>query len=219
MANVLPVEKQVMVIAGLAKGLSIRSLERMYRVHRDTIMRLGVRIGQGCGRLLDRLMRTCPANNSSLTNFGDSLPRNSATSQTMTASAMFGHSSRSMLKPRSSRHFRVGKCDGATANAFVADLASRLQNRVQLSSDALRAYVDAIELAFGGAVDYGAKRDILPFGLRERSWRGHWRLVTATRPAPVGRGRCRAGSVGRKEGGSGRASRHCSSASRRRFVR
>jgi len=41
-----------------------------------------------------------------------------------------------------------------TANAFVADVASRLKNRVQISSDALRAYVDAVELAFGANVDF-----------------------------------------------------------------
>jgi hypothetical protein len=37
----------------------------------------------------------------------------------------------------------------------MSDLSSRLKNRVQLSSDSLRAYVDAVELAFGADVDYG----------------------------------------------------------------
>ena len=51
--------------------------------------------------------------------------------------------------------FRVGKRDSANANAFIADLASRLENRIQLSSDGLRAYVEAVELGFGADVDYG----------------------------------------------------------------
>jgi IS1 family transposase len=51
--------------------------------------------------------------------------------------------------------YRVGKRDLATATAFMEDLSSRLMNRVQLSSDALRAYVDATEQAFGADVDYG----------------------------------------------------------------
>ena len=42
----------------------------------------------------------------------------------------------------------------ATANIFVADVASRVRNRVQISSDALRAYVDAIEMNFGADVDF-----------------------------------------------------------------
>ena len=51
--------------------------------------------------------------------------------------------------------FRVGKRDGKTANAFVADLASRLKNRPQISTDGLRSYVEAVENAFGMNVDYG----------------------------------------------------------------
>lgn len=57
MANVLPIEKQVAIINALAEGSGIRQIERMTGVHRDTIMRLGVRVGQGCAGLLDRKMR------------------------------------------------------------------------------------------------------------------------------------------------------------------
>ena len=52
MANVLNTDKQIAVIAALAEGSSIRSIERMTGIHRDTIMRLGVRVGQGCTCLL-----------------------------------------------------------------------------------------------------------------------------------------------------------------------
>ena len=50
-------DKQIAVTAALAEGNSIRSIERMTGIHRDTIMRLGVRIGQGCACLLDQKMR------------------------------------------------------------------------------------------------------------------------------------------------------------------
>ena len=53
MANVLNTDKKIAIIAALAEGSSIRSIERMTGVHRDTIMRLGVRIGQGCKALMD----------------------------------------------------------------------------------------------------------------------------------------------------------------------
>ena len=49
----------------------------------------------------------------------------------------------------------VGKRDLYTATAFMTDLAGRLSNRAQLSSDALAAYVAATEEAFGAGVDYG----------------------------------------------------------------
>ena len=60
MANVLSAEKQTAIIAALAEGSSIRSIERITGVHRDTIMRLGVKVGQGCTALLDEKMRNLP---------------------------------------------------------------------------------------------------------------------------------------------------------------
>jgi transposase len=48
MANALNTDKKIAVIAALAEGSSIRAIERMTGVHRDTIMRLGVKIGRGC---------------------------------------------------------------------------------------------------------------------------------------------------------------------------
>jgi transposase-like protein len=57
MANVLNTDKQIAVISALAEGSSIRSIERITGVHRDTIMRLGVKIGQGCTAQMDAKMR------------------------------------------------------------------------------------------------------------------------------------------------------------------
>ncbi len=52
--------------------------------------------------------------------------------------------------------FAVGDRSQYMANMFMEDLASRLSHRVQLSSDALRQYPDAVERAFGAEVDYGS---------------------------------------------------------------
>jgi IS1 family transposase len=52
--------------------------------------------------------------------------------------------------------FAIGDRSQYMANSFIEDLASRLSHRIQLSSDALRAYNDAVERAFGAAVDYGS---------------------------------------------------------------
>ena len=51
--------------------------------------------------------------------------------------------------------YRVGKRSRENAVAFMGDLSERLSNRVQISSDSLRSYVDAVERAFGADVDYG----------------------------------------------------------------
>lgn len=50
--------------------------------------------------------------------------------------------------------FHVGERNHTDANIFVADVASRLKNRVQISTDGLNAYVHAIEQSFGADVDY-----------------------------------------------------------------
>jgi IS1 family transposase len=48
----------------------------------------------------------------------------------------------------------VGKRDGPDAHLFISDLATRLRNRVQITTDGHRPYIDAIERAFGREVDY-----------------------------------------------------------------
>ena len=55
--NKLKAERQSAVIAALVEGNSIRSIERMTGVHRDTICRLLVRVGDGCQRLMEKTMR------------------------------------------------------------------------------------------------------------------------------------------------------------------
>ena len=50
--NILPREKQIEAVAALTEGCSIRAVERLTGIHRDTIMRLGVRVGDGCAGLM-----------------------------------------------------------------------------------------------------------------------------------------------------------------------
>ena len=57
MANVLKAEKQVAVISALVEGASVRSVERMTGVHRDTILRLMVRVSQAATRFSDATLR------------------------------------------------------------------------------------------------------------------------------------------------------------------
>jgi hypothetical protein len=63
MANILPLEKQTMVIHALAEGNSIRSIERMTGVNRNTIMSLGLRVGKACEKLMDEKMRGLESTN------------------------------------------------------------------------------------------------------------------------------------------------------------
>src|SRR5579871_6453195 len=55
--NILPRDKQIAAIAALCEGVSIRAAERLTGVNRGTIMNLGARVGNGCAKMHNRLMR------------------------------------------------------------------------------------------------------------------------------------------------------------------
>jgi len=157
MANTLNTDKQIAVIAALTEGSSIRAIERMTGVHRDTIMRLGVKVGQGCIELMDTKMRNLSCNRlemDEIWGFVGKKDRNVRVGDDPQFGSVWTFcavDAETKLVPA----FKVGARDAATANAFMQDVASRMRNRVQISTDGLRAYVEAIEKAFGGDVDYG----------------------------------------------------------------
>src|SRR5437762_12768370 len=57
MANVLKLEKQVAVIGMLVEGASVRSIERVTGVHRDTILRLMVRVAEAAAAFSDATLK------------------------------------------------------------------------------------------------------------------------------------------------------------------
>jgi IS1 family transposase len=150
MANVLNTDKQIAVTGALAEGSSIRSIERITGVHRDTIMRLGVKVGQGCTALMDEKMRNLPCDRLELDEiwgFVGKKDRNVRMGDSMEVGSVWtwcAIDADTKLVPV----FRVGERDAATANAFVADVANRMSKRVQISTDGLAAYRVAIESAF-----------------------------------------------------------------------
>jgi IS1 family transposase len=156
MANVLNTDKQIAIIGALAEGSGIRSIERITGVHRDTVMRLGVRVGKGCAALMDAKMRDLGCRYlefDEIWGFIGKKEKNTTVDdgpECGDAWTFCAVDAETKLVPA----FKVGKRDGNTANAFVQDVASRMKNRVQISTDGLRAYVEAIEKAFGSEVDY-----------------------------------------------------------------
>jgi IS1 family transposase len=156
MANVLAPEKQIAVIGSLCEGSSIRAIERMTGVHRDTVMRLGVRVGQGCTAMMNENLRDLDSTRLEMDEIWGFIGKKEkhvrptddpTTGDVWTFCAIDADSK---LVPT----FKVGKRTNAVADAFVQDVASRMRNRVQISTDGLKAYVDAIEHSFGGNVDY-----------------------------------------------------------------
>jgi len=159
MANNLTIEKKATAVSMLCEGTSIRAVERITGIHRDTIMRLGVRMGEGCKRIMDEKLRNLPCRVIQVDEVWGFVGMKQKTAQKLKAGPECGNvwtwialDSETKLVPT----FAVGDRTQYMANEFMEDLASRLSHRVQISSDALRAYGDAVERAFGAEVDYGS---------------------------------------------------------------
>src|SRR6187549_3653799 len=139
MANVLNTDKQIAIVAALAEGSSIRAIERMTGVHRDTIMRLGVKIGQGCTRIMGEKMRDLPCTDIQLDEIWGFVGKKQRHLQADDAASM-GDAWTWVAVDRESKAvpcFHVGKRTTSDAVAFVGDLSGRLKNRPQISTDGL----------------------------------------------------------------------------------
>lgn len=157
MANVLSTEKKVTAVSMLCEGNSIRSVERMTGVHRDTVMRLGVAVGEASRNLLDETMRALPCEKIEMDEIWGYVGKKQRNVKADESAELGDVWTWVAIDPETKAvpSFRVGKRDAASANAFVADLESRMANRIQLSSDGLNLYPPAVEAAFGGEVDFG----------------------------------------------------------------
>ena len=149
MSNKLPIEKKIAVISMLCEGSSIRAVERITGVNQNTIMSLGRRVGDACAKIMDEKMRNLPCSEiqvDEIWGFIGAKKKNAAK-----AGAYGDVWTYIALDPNSKLipSFLAGKRDAYHSKTFMGDLAGRLKNRVQLSSDALASYPDAVEQAFG----------------------------------------------------------------------
>ena len=156
--NRLPLSRRTQVIGCLVEGNSIRSIERMTDTHRDTVMRLLVQVGDGCARLMNEQMRDLPCRRIQVDEIWAYVQKKQRHVSADDDRSRVGDVWTFVALDPDTKlipAYRVGKRDLTTATGFLTDLSERLANRVQLSSDALAAYVDATEQAFGADVDYG----------------------------------------------------------------
>jgi IS1 family transposase len=156
--NRLNLDRRTQIVSALVEGNSIRSTERMTGVHRDTIMRLLVEVGTGCADLMDEKMRELPCKRVQVDEIWAYVGKKQRhlkptddTSRVGDQWTFVAIDAETKLVPS----YLVGKRTAVCANIFMRDLSARLPNRVQLSSDAMDAYADAVERSFGAEVDYG----------------------------------------------------------------
>lgn len=154
--HVLPFEKRVRVITTLVEGNSIRSTERLCAANRETIMRLGVDVGEACHRLHDALVGGLHVGILEIDEIWSFVGKKQRRLRPGD-SADFGDCYTFLgldANRKAIISYVVGKRDGDHATAFCRDLRARIVNRPQISSDGFNPYVEAIECAFGRDVDY-----------------------------------------------------------------
>ena len=153
--NSLSTEKKTAVLAALLEGNSVRSTERITGAHRDTICRLLVDTGDRCNDLLDGSMTNLRCGfvqcDEIWTYVGKKQKHvrddNPETGDQWVFVAM---DAETKLVPV----FTVGKRTEETTWYFISDLAERVANRIQISTDGFVFYQRQVEDAFGSEVDF-----------------------------------------------------------------
>jgi len=156
--NKLSTQKRAQIIGMLVEGNSMRAVSRMADCSINTVTKLLVDVGTACAEYQDRVLRDlsceriqcdeiwsfCYAKEK---NVPEELKGQLGYGDVYTWTAMCADTK---LVPS----FMVGKRDAEYGNAFMQDLAMRLKNRVQLTTDGHKVYLNAVENAFGSEIDY-----------------------------------------------------------------
>ena len=154
--NTLSTDKKLSVIASLLEGSSVRSTERMTGVHRDTICRLLVDVGDHCGDIMDNRMRNLHCGFIQADEIWcyvgkkDRRLRDGDSPEWGSQWVFVAMDEETKLVPV----YTVGKRTEETTWYFVNDLAERLSTRVQLTTDGYIFYQRHVEDAFGSEVDF-----------------------------------------------------------------
>ncbi len=156
--NKLPTAKRAQILHLLCEGNSLRSTSRIADCSINTVTKLLVDAGTACRAYQDATLRNLPCKRLQLDEIW-AFCYAKAKNVPAEKRGMLGYGdvwtwtalcadSKLMVA------WLVGPRDAEYAEALVDDLASRLANRVQLTTDGHNAYLDAVDAAFGGQVDY-----------------------------------------------------------------
>ena len=156
--NKLPLEKRVQILSMLCEGSAMRSISRVVDVSFNTIAKLLRDAGLACAAYHDQNVRNVTAKRvqcDEIWSFCYAKAKNVPTAKKAPAGAgdvwtwaALDADSKLIVG------WLVGGRDAEYANEFMQDVASRLADRVQLTTDGHAAYLDAVETAFGAGVDF-----------------------------------------------------------------
>jgi IS1 family transposase len=156
--NQLSNDKRVQIVSALAEGCSIRSIVRMTGASKNTIAKLLVELGAACAEYLDKTLVGLNSKRiqcDEIWNFVGAKDKNvpdNRKDEEGIGSVWTWVAIDANTKLICS--WLVGRRDPECATAFVRDLAGRLSNRVQLTTDGLTMYLTAVADGFGEDIDH-----------------------------------------------------------------
>ena len=156
--NKLAPADRAKVLHLLCEGSSIRSVTRLLNVGKNTVIKLMIDAGEACAAYHDehvRELRSKRIQVDEIWSFTYAKEKNVASAKAAPEGAGDTWTWTALdADTKFIASWFVGGRDGECAKWFIEDLATRLANRVQLTSDGHRAYLEAVEGAFGADVDY-----------------------------------------------------------------
>jgi IS1 family transposase len=174
--NKLPLAKRVQILNLLVEGNSLRATARITDVAFNTVAKLFVDAGKACAAYQDKALRDLRCKRLQLDeiwSFVYAKEKNVPSAKAAPDGAgdvWTWVAIDADTKLVASWH--IGDRSGLTAITFADDLVSRLANRVQITTDGHRAYLEAIEGAFGGDVDYAILHKV--YGQSPESAKGRY---------------------------------------------
>src|ERR1700734_755331 len=159
MANVLSIANKAAVVTALVEGCSVRSTSRMTGVAKSTILRLLEEVGTACAEYQDRALRNIASKRvqvDEIWSFCYAKDKN-ATEEMWETVGYAGDVWTFTAIDADTKlvlSWLCGRRDAGCASEFLQDVAARLSNRIQLTTDGHKMYLEAVPDAFGSAIDY-----------------------------------------------------------------
>jgi IS1 family transposase len=186
--NKLSLETRVQILSMLCEGSSMRSISRVADVSINTVAKLLVDAGSACATFHDSVVRGVKAKRvqvDEIWSFTYAKQRNVPTAKaapeeagdTWTWTAIDADSKLIVS-------YLVADRSGEAAHVFIQNVAARLANRVQLTSDGWKPYLAAVEGAFGGDIDY-AQLDKIYGAAHEKPGRYSPPVCIGAKPRPI----------------------------------
>jgi hypothetical protein len=156
--NRLSIEKRTQIVSALVEGNGINATARMAGVSKMTVLKLLKDTGEACMAFEDMTLRNLPCKNiqcDEIWSFCYAKEKNVPEKYR----GVFGYGdvwtwTAIDADTKLIAAWTLGTRGAETANAFMLDLASRLTNRIQLTTDGHKAYLQAVDNAFGCEIDY-----------------------------------------------------------------